>query len=173
MLLARCRKINKNRAMNETRIFWLLFYISALMKAFFCVCRVGVKKELNEWLNGWDKMSLSSRFPKPSFSSLRIFISSFGFSSSSFPLTLFENDWIVFISLLFGSLMSKAKGCEYFHPNHLRIFHVITPCQQVLFFPVIDRKNFEIKFLAVEWHSKQFFCESKFLFPKFTMILRW
>lgn len=28
--------------------------------------------------------------------------------------------------------------------------HILTPRQQVLFFPVIDRKIFEIKFLLVE-----------------------
>ena len=84
MLLARCRKINKNRAMNETRILTCIeIYYSML------ISRGSTAEELNEWLNGWDKNDslFSSQISNHHLcrcSSLRIFISSFWFSSSPF-----------------------------------------------------------------------------------------
>ena len=151
MLLARCRKINKNRAMNETRILTSIeIYYSML------ISRGSTAEELNEWLNGWDKNDslFSSQISNHHLcrcSSLRIFISSFWFSSSPFIWK-----WLNRVS--FFAFIPYEQGLLTWGYFMLEIWkiHLLTPRQQVLFFPVIDRKIFEIKFLLVEWHSKYF-----------------
>lgn len=148
MVLLRCQRINKNRSIATLTSLSFLTIEILWWGHYYANVGVGVKAELNEWLNGWDKNDSLADFHHP-----------FAFLFSHFLSLLLENDWIVFFTLRFPYKARRYSRTKNFHHPSLYalfFFELNYPATKCCLFLLSIQKKYSKSnfFLYSEWHLK-------------------